>query len=170
MNQRDASDKLKKLGYTYDPELSTNDNKVFVDQHGNPNIAFRGTHKFRPKDLISDLAVATGLHKYDTRFKEAQHVTRLVEDKYGKSANVFGDSLGGKLAEESGSHGHIITHNKAAGILDIGKTIPKHQTDYRNKNDAISLLALTQTHKHNNLFEHETGHNPLDILGNHKIV
>lgn len=161
---------MKSLGYKYDTELSSNDNKVFVDKFGTPNIAFRGTHKFRPKDIISDLAIATGLHKYDTRFKEAKHLTKLVEDKYGKAANVFGDSLGGKLAEESGSHGNIITHNKASGILDIGKTIPKQQTDYRNKNDAISLLSLTQNHKYNNLKEKQTGKDALDILGNHKIL
>jgi len=143
---------------------------VFIDKHGNPNIAFRGTHKFRAKDILSDLAVATGLHHYDTRFKEAKHLTKLVEDKYGKPANVFGDSLGGKLSEESGAKGKIITHNKATGVLDIGKDIPKNQTDYRNKNDAVSLLSLTQSHNHNNLKEKDTGKQALDILGNHKIT
>ena len=170
LNQKEASNKFQKLGFKYDPELSSNDNKVFVDKHGNPNIAFRGTHKLRAKDILSDVAVATGLHKYDSRFKEAKHLTKLVEDKYGKPANVYGDSLGGKLSEESGAHGNIITHNKATGILDIGKNIPKRQTDYRNKNDAVSLLSLTQSHNHNNLIEKDTGKQALDILGNHKIT
>jgi hypothetical protein len=73
LNQKNAAKKFNDLGYKYDPHLSSNDNKVFIDTDGNPNIAFRGKHKFRTKDLLSDLVIATGLHKYDTRFREAKH-------------------------------------------------------------------------------------------------
>lgn len=169
LNQAEANRKLSNLGYKYDPTLSTNDSKVFIDKKGNPNIAFRGTHKGRYKDVISDLAVASGLHRYDTRFKEAKHLTKLVEDKYDRPANVFGHSLGGKLSEESGAKGHIYTDNKAAGLFDIGKTIPKRQTDYRNKNDAVSLLSVTQSHPHGNLHTKILPNDPLDVFGNHKI-
>ena len=65
--------------------------------------------------------------------------------------------------------GNIYTDNKAAGFGDIGKTVPKNQQDYRNKNDFISLLSLTQKHKYNNLHERETKNKPTDILGNHKL-
>jgi len=74
------------------------------------------------------------------------------------------------LAEKSGAHGKIVTHNKGVGILDIGRTIPKNQTDFRNKNDIVSLLSLTQNHKDGKLKQKENGNNPLDILGNHKYL
>jgi hypothetical protein len=168
-NQNEASNSLNQIGFKYDPELSTNESKVFVDKKGRPNIAFRGTKPHIVKDLVSDLSILTGLQKYNPRFKEAQHLTKLVEDKYGQPANVYGDSLGGSLAEKSGAKGQIYTHNKGAGILDIGRTIPKNQTDYRNKNDVISLLSLTQNHKYNNLHEKQTHNGVFDVLGNHSI-
>jgi len=155
LNQKEAANKFNNAGYKYDDSLSSNDAKVFIDEQGQPNIAFRGTHKMRFKDLKSDLALLTGLEKYDSRFKETQRITQLVKDKYGKEPDVFGHSLGGALAEKSGSKGNIITDNKGAGFGDIGKTIPKNQ-DYRNKNDFISLLSLTQKQKHNNLNERKT--------------
>ncbi len=123
----------------------------------------------RFKDLKSDLALLTGLEKYDTRFKESQRITKLVKNKYQQEPKVFGHSLGGTLAEKSGSKGTIITDNKGAGFWDIGKTIPKNQQDYRNKNNFISLLSLTQKHKYNNLNERKTKNRVTDILGNHKI-
>ena len=92
-----------------------------------------------------------------------------VEDKYGKPANVFGHSLGGSLAEKSDANGKILTYNTGAGILDIGRSIPKNQTDYRNKNDVVSLLSLTQNHDKGKLKEHDTGNEPFDILGNHRL-
>jgi len=168
LNQKEASKKLGDLGYKYDPELSTNESKVFVDKKGRPNIAFRGSKRIVDDFLGSDLKLALGLEKYDKRFQEAKHLTKLVEDKYGKPANVFGHSLGGSLAEKSGANGKILTYNKGAGILDIGRTIPKNQTDFRNKNDVVSLLSLTQNHN-GNLKEKDTGNNALDILGNHKF-
>ena len=169
LNQKEAANKFNNAGYKYDENLSSNDAKVFVDEDGKPNIAFRGTHKMRFKDLKSDLAVLTGLQKYDTRFKESKRLTQLVKDKYGQEPDVFGHSLAGKLSEESGTKGNIYTDNKAAGFGDIGKTIPKNQLDYRNKNDFISLLSLTQKHKYNNLKERKTKNRATDILGNHKI-
>jgi len=153
MDQKDAKAKLGKMGYSYDPELSSNDNKVFIDRNGNPNIVFRGTHKFRAKDLISDAAILTGLKNYDTRFKEAKHLTQLVETKYNKPVDVFGSSLGGALAESSGAKGKIITYNKGTGLLDIGRTIPRNQIDYRTSSDPISFLSTTQKHKYGNYHE-----------------
>ena len=168
-NQKEASKSLGNLGYKYDNELSTNDAKVFIDKDGKPNIAFRGTHNMRWKDIKSDIALGLGLSKYDTRFQEAKRLTRLVEDKYHSQANAYGDSLGGSLAEFSGAKGQIFTHNKGVGIGDLFKNIPQKQHDYRNKNDIVSLLSLTQQHDNNNLHEMDTNKGTYDVLGNHKI-
>jgi len=40
LNQDEANKKLSNLGYTYDPELSTNDSKVFVEKNGNRILRF----------------------------------------------------------------------------------------------------------------------------------
>jgi len=169
LNQGEASEKLKGLGYKYDPELSTNESKVFVDKKGRPNIAFRGTRPHIVKDLVSDVSILLGLQKYNPRFQEARRLTKLVEEKYQKPANVYGDSLGGTTAELSGAHGNITTHNKGVGIFDIGKKIPQNQTDIRNKNDVVSLLSLTQDHRNSKFKQRETPNKVWDVLGNHKF-
>ena len=141
-----AAKTLAKSGYTLDKKLSTNESKVFVDSMGNPNIAFRGS-KTAKDFLFSDPLLAIGASKYDPRFKEAKSLTKQVEKKYGKPSNVYGHSLGGTIAEKSGASGKITTFNKGTGIADIGKTIPKKQTDIRTSNDLVSALSLTQKYK-----------------------
>ena len=138
-----AAKTLAKSGYTLDKKLSTNESKVFVDSMGNPNIAFRGS-KTAKDWLISDPLLAIGASRFDPRVKEAKSLTKQVEKKYGKPADVFGHSYGGFLSENSGAKGKITTFNKGVGLGDIGKTIPKNQTDIRTKADLVSALSLTQ--------------------------
>ena len=122
--------------------------KVFVDSMGNPNIAFRGSKTVKDF-LISDPLLAIGASRFDPRFKEAKSLTKQVENKYGKPADVFGHSLSGTIAENSGASGNIYTFNKGVGIGDIGKKIPKNQTDIRTKADLVSALSLTQKYNGN---------------------
>ena len=138
-----AAKTLAKSGYTLDKKLSTNESKVFVDSMGNPNIAFRGS-KTAKDWLLSDTLLGLGASRLDPRFSQAKTLTKQVEKKYGKPADVFGHSLGGAIAEKSGAKGKITTFNKGVGIGDIGKTIPKNQTDVRTKADLVSALSLTQ--------------------------
>lgn len=168
-NPNEARQTLNGMGFKYDDDLSTPESKVFLDRQGRPNIAFRGSKRVFDDFLGSDVKLALGLEKYDKRFQEAQHLTKLVEDKYQQPANVFGHSLGGSLAEKSGAHGNIFTANKGVGLGDIGRSIPRNQTDQRNKNDVVSLLSLTQAHPYGNLQENDTGNHPLNILANHTI-
>lgn len=143
-----ASKTLSKHGYELDKKLSTNESKVFVDSMGNPNIVFRGS-KTAKDWLISDPLLAVGASRFDPRFKDAKTLTKTVENKYGKPADVFAHSLGGAIAERSGAKGKITTFNKAVGIGDIGKTIPKNQTDIRTATDIVSALSLTQKYNGN---------------------
>ena len=59
--QAEASSTLSKLGYNYDPDLSTMESKVFVDpKTGKPNIVYRGST--RVSDFaIEDTALALGI-------------------------------------------------------------------------------------------------------------
>ena len=153
--KKKASKTLAKSGYTLDKKLSTNESKVFTDKEGNPNIAFRGSTN--AKDfLFSDTLLGLGASKYDPRFKQAKELTKKVESKYNKPVDVFGHSLGGSLAEQSGAKGKIITFNKGVGIAGIGKSIPKNQTDIRTTNDIVSGLALTQKYNDGKLVNLKT--------------
>ena len=143
---KDARNTLRDAGYTLDQQLSNINTKVFTDQMGKPHITFRGS--VRAIDWIrDDPLIAMGYGKFAPRVQEAQRITKQVEAKYGQPASVFGNSLGGALAEKSGARGKIVTHNKAMSISDIGKTIPKNQIDIRSLQDPVSVLALTQKHK-----------------------
>jgi hypothetical protein len=143
---KDARDTLRNAGYTLDQQLSNANTKVFTDQLGKPHIAFRGS-KHILDWVRDDPLIALGLGRYAPRVQQAQDITKKVEEKYHQPADVFGNSLGGALAERSGAHGKIVTHNKAVAITDIGKTIPKNQQDIRSIQDPVSVLSLTQKHK-----------------------
>ena len=60
-NQNEAS--------KYDPELSTNESKVFLDKHNRPNIAFRGSKRVSDF-LLSDAALAVGLKNMIEDYKK----------------------------------------------------------------------------------------------------
>jgi hypothetical protein len=130
--------------------LSQPNATVFTDKKGRPNIAFRGSKRVEDF-LFSDPLLALGLgEKYDKRYKEAQDLTKKVQNKYGKKVDVFGHSLGGTIAEKSNTNGHIFTYDKGVGLGDLFKTIPKKQYDIRTSNDIVSLLGLTQFHPFHN--------------------
>lgn len=140
--QKDASADYEKLGYTYDPELSTMESKVFVNkQTGKPSIAFRGSTRVSDW-LIEDPAVALGIET--PKQKKAKELVKKVESKYNQPTDVYGHSLGGYRAEKSGASGNIYTYNKAVGLGQIGKKLPSTQTDVRTSKDVVSLGSILQ--------------------------
>jgi hypothetical protein len=141
--QKEAKSTLEKKKYRYDDKLSSMNTKVFVDDTDTPVIVHRGTTT--AADMFDDALVAVGLGKYGHRYKNAQRITKKVEDKYGKAANSVGHSYGGYLSENSGAKGNIITYNKAAGLGDIGTKKNNRQLDVRTKGDVVSILSKTQT-------------------------
>jgi hypothetical protein len=141
-NQKEAAENLKKYGYTYDGALSNNETKVFV-KNNKPVIVHRGSKRL--SDWAEDALILGGLGSMGHRQKQAERITKRVEQKYGTSADSVGHSLGGRLAENSGNHGQIITYNKAVGLGDIGKKKnSKRQLDIRNSGDIVSVLGHTQ--------------------------
>ena len=157
-NQKEAKKDAKKYGYSYDGQLSNNETKVFV-KDGKPTIVHRGSKRL--SDWAEDALILFGLEdkaapvfshlskKYhighQLRSTKAKEITKKVEHKYHTSANTVGHSLGGRLAENSGAHGDIITYNKAVGLGDVGtKKNSKRQLDVRNSGDIVSVLGHTQ--------------------------
>ncbi|KAJ1624703.1 hypothetical protein T492DRAFT_844578 [Pavlovales sp. CCMP2436] len=116
---------------------------VFIDRSGGQLvIAHRGS--VTAKDwLVDDALIAVGAHKNTDRLNLACSITAATEKKYNRPANSVGHSLGGRLTEQSGSGGQIVTINKAAGSGDIGRRQPSgtRQTDVRTKLDAVSALS-----------------------------
>ena len=160
--QKEAAEKLKKLGYDYDHELSRMDTKVLV-KDGKPVIVHRGSKTVR--DYLDDGLLFLGLEKHSKRFQDAKEITKKVEAKYNKSANTAGHSLGGSLAEKSGAHGDIITYNKGSGLGDIGtKKNSKRQLDVRADGDIVSLLGHTQNSNKETV--KNKGYNPISGLHN----
>ena len=141
--QQEAANNLEKHHYERDPQYSTMDTKVFVNKETNqPIVIHRGTKTL--KDVFDDALIGVGLGKLSHRHKNAERLTKKLEEKYGKAPDNYGHSLGGHLAESSGTKGKIITYNKAVGIGDIGKKLGSNQLDIRTKGDIISLPSYLQ--------------------------
>lgn len=144
-SQKEAEAMLKPKGYTYDKELSSMTDKVFLDSYGNPLVLHRGSKRVLEDWIQSNLPLAVGLEKYSPRFQKGKEVVQKVREKYpGTTITSASHSLGGSIGERSGAD-RIITFNKGAGLGDIGKNIPGSQTDIRTKYDIPSLLSTYQT-------------------------
>ena len=155
---KEAKNILEKQNYKLDKDLSTREARVFVDEHGTPNITVRGSSNI--KDFaISDPLIALGLSKYDPRQKATNNLIEKTKKKYDKDPNLYGHSLGGALISDAKTTGTITTFNKGAGVGDILKKIPKNQTDIRTSGDLVSALSTTQqgknkiTLKNNNIIK-----------------
>lgn len=145
LTQQQAAEKLKKIGYKHDSDLSTMNTKVFVNEYDEPIIIHRGS--VNAQDWLDDFKIAIGLGKTTQRVKDAKEITRKVEEKYKKPASSIGHSLGGFVAENVGAKGQIITYNKAAGLGDLGtKKNSGRQLDIFTEGDIVSKIAQnTQT-------------------------
>jgi hypothetical protein len=141
--QREAESDLAKLGYTYDPELSSMDTKVFFDAENQPHIAYRGT--VRAETWLSNLKI--GLGGKSEIDKEAIETAKKVKAKYGKAPTTYGHSRGGRSAEIAGeaTGGKSYTYNKAVVPTDIFKKVRAEQTDIRTSKDIVSLPSYFQT-------------------------
>lgn len=138
-----AQELAKKINYSLDTELSTNEHKVFIDDADNDVIvSYTGTMK--ASDYVTDLLLANGLGEYTYRFENSQKVLDKVRSKYAQSHVMsIGHSLGGSLAEYVTAD-RKITLNKGSSIYDVNKVIPKNQIDIRNRGDYVSYLSQYQ--------------------------
>lgn len=143
----------EKYGYTLDTQLSSPEQKVFVNKKGKPLISFRGSTsssipQFTRDWLQSDIAILTGREKQDPRFQRSQKLVEAVDKKYGQNAMLIGHSLGGSLARASaGERNKVIAYNPGVGLGGIGKKIRQNETVIRAPLDLVSALAETQKGK-----------------------
>ena len=144
MPQKKAAAYLeKRQGYSYDPQLSSMQQKVFLNREGKPIITQRGSTRLSDW-LIEDPASLIG-YTNTTRVAQAKQLAKDTKNKYGVDVTITGHSLGGYLAEQGKTKGsEVYTYNKAAGIPSIFSSIPKTQHDYRTPLDIPSFLGQYQ--------------------------
>jgi hypothetical protein len=132
-------------GLQLDHDLSNSEHKVFVDNNNNSHVVFTGSRKVG--DWITNGSLALGYEQYTPRFKNSSKLIDNVKNKYNNDINVYGDSLGGRLAEHVGHKAKkVITNNKAVGKNDLFKHINNNQIDIRSGSDPVSILgSYTQT-------------------------
>lgn len=138
-----AGNTLAAAGYRLDPELSTEETKVATNRRGHPVVLHRGSKTLRDW-AVSDTAILTGTQELDPRLKRARTITDQAREKYGHEPGAVGHSLGGRLAQESGARGPVVTYNAAAGLGDFGRQVPANVQQVRTPFDVVSVISRTQ--------------------------
>ena len=166
-DQRTAEQTLAKKGFKYDTELSSTQNKVFVNPDTQQShIAYRGS--MNAKDWIGNIRLGLGFN--DPDIERRVDLAGKVKEKYGNAPITYGHSRAGLISERAGEKygGKSYTYNKAALPEDIFKKIRPEQTDIRKQGDIVSSLSTIQkggkkiTKKDTSLFP--------TILTSHKFI
>ena len=84
-HQNNIEDAIKNTNYKYDPQLSSQTEKVFYNPISKETVISHTGTNFGPRkwynDLRSDNAILWGLEKQDKRFKNAQSHLNKVKNK-----------------------------------------------------------------------------------------
>ena len=177
--------KLGRIGYELD---STNTNKdVLTAKRGNNiHINYTGTNVNSPRDIISDVALATGAQRINPQFKERRQKTREIMRQYGddKDYSLGGHSLGSSIALNTLKQSKSIRdRTKVAHLFNPGYTKAFHESVkvdkpikreldkkvniHRVKGDIVSAHANKET-AFGNLFEY-TADKDADMLEKHSL-
>ena len=146
MPQSKAAAYLQKTqGYTYDPQLSSMQQKVFLNREGKPVISQRGSTRL--SDWAYEDPAALFGYTNTTRVKQAKQLAKDTKEKYGVDATMAAHSLGGYFSEQAAKatpQSEVYTYNKASGLPSVFSSIPKTQHDYRTPLDIPSFLGQYQ--------------------------
>lgn len=159
---KDAETIGKTHGLKLNHELSNSENKVFVDSDQNNHVVFTGSRKVG--DWITNASLGLGLENYNPRFQNSSKlIDNIIKSNPKSKINVYGDSLGGRIAEHVGDKVHkVITNNKAVGRNDLFKKINSNQIDIRSGSDPVSFLGAYTQHGGKKKVIKNTNHlNPL---------
>jgi len=154
-HQNNIEDAIKNTNYKYDPQLSSQTEKVFYNPISKETVISHTGTNFGSKkwynDLRSDNAILWGLEKQDKRFKNAQSHLNKVKNKYGdNNIIVTGNSLGGSISEQlarSNPNVNSIAFNRGSGPLQQFRKRPKNLIDISSRNDSISYFSRSSKGK-----------------------
>ena len=141
--QNNIENAIQHTNYKYDPELSSQTEKVFYNPNTKETVISHAGTNFRDKNIFNDLkadsAIFFGLEKQNKRFKQSQKHLNKVKNKYGNDKiTVIGHSLGGSISENmarSNPNINSIAFNRFSGPLQGFRKRPKNFIDVSNRND-----------------------------------
>ena len=181
-----ATRKLKRLGYQLD-SANTNKDVLTATRNNNVHINYTGTNVNNPRDLLSDVALATGVQRSNEDFKTRRKQTRDIMRQYGddKDYSLGGHSLGGSHALNNMSQSKSIRDRvKSVHVFNPGYTKPFHESlkvdkktkreldkkvnIHRVKSDVVSAHANKET-AFGNLFEYKHADKDADLLDKHTL-
>jgi hypothetical protein len=177
--------KLGRFGYELD-EANTDKDVLTATKGNNVHINYTGTNVNSPRDIISDIALATGVQRINPQFKERRQTTRKIMRQYGdeKDYSLGGHSLGGSIALNTLKQSKSIRdRTKVAHVFNAGYTKAFHESikvdkkvkreldkkvnHHRVKGDIVSAYSNKET-AFGNLFEH-TADKDTDLLEKHSL-
>jgi hypothetical protein len=181
-----AKRKLGRFGYELD-EANTDADVLTAKRGNNIHINYTGTNVNSPRDIISDVALATGVQRINPQFKERRQKTRDIMRQYGddnKDYSLGGHSLGGSIVLNTLKQSKSIRdRTKVAHVFNAGYTKPFHESikvdkkvkreldkkvnHHRVKGDIVSAHANKET-AFGNLFEY-TADKDADMLEKHSL-
>jgi hypothetical protein len=167
-------DKLNNFGYKYDSMLSTNNNKVFVNNNDKKLLfTVKGTNPLSLKDIGTDIYLGLNQLEKTNRFKESKNLLSQAKNKYnGYQTIVGGHSLGSSI----GSKIFDKKNDKFYGLDGYYQPFQRTRNyngnamHYRSQIDPISLFGAnsknvkTLQNKYN-----PTGILPYDLLKAHNV-
>jgi len=181
-----AKRKLGRLGYNLD-SANTNKDVLTATRGDNVHINFTGTNVNNPRDLLSDVALATGVQRSNQDFTNRRKKTRDIMRQYGddKDYSLGGHSLGSSHALNMLSQSKSIRDRvKTAHLFNPGYTLPFHnsikvdketkrQLDkkvniHRVRGDVVSAHANKET-AFGNVFEYKHPDKDADLLDKHNL-
>ena len=180
-----AKRKLGRFGYELD-ETNTDKDVLTAKRGNNIHINYTGTNVNSPRDIISDVALATGVQRINPQFKERRQKTRDIMRQYGddKDYSLGGHSLGGSIAMNTLKQSKSIRdRTQVAHVFNPGYTKAFHESIkvdkkvkreldkkvniHRTKGDIVSAYSNKET-AFGNLFEH-TADKDADMLEKHSL-
>jgi len=181
-----AKRKLGRFGYELD-ETNTDKDVLTAKRGNNVHINYTGTNVNSPRDIISDVALATGVQRINPQFTNRRQKTRQIMRQYGdeKDYSLGGHSLGGSIALDTLKQSKSIRdRTQVAHVFNPGYTLPFHNsikpTDkkvkrqldtkvniHRVKKDIVSAHANKET-AFGNLFEYNSDKDA-DLLEKHSL-
>jgi len=178
--------KLGRFGYELD-EANTDKDVLTAKRGNNVHINYTGTNVNSPRDIISDVALATGAQRINPQFKERRQKTREIMRQYGddKDYSLGGHSLGGSIALNTMKQSKSIRdrvnvvhafnpgytkafHESIKVDKPIKKELDKKVNIHRVKKDIVSAWSHNET-AFGNLFEYDHKDKNADMLDKHSL-
>ena len=138
-------------GWKLHEELS-NRGVLVADKDGKRVISIKGTDPKNATDLISDLALATGLHKSNKQFIERKNqIKDIMRGDKDKEYYITGHSLGASIgAYALANSPSILRNTKKAYLFNQGST-PIFEAMLQPRKENITMLEEKVKHyKHAN--------------------